>query len=170
MRTILLFAGLILAIALVLGCTGSEQKVVCNAPYILVGTDCCLDNNDNSICDKDEQQIPVATQPTPEENITEVETKQCNTTEFKYEVEEQNCDRWDINFPAFLSYKVYNWEFEEGDFQVWIGFIAGGQPIGEWHKVKIPARSSITLTKSYDYTISGCDYTVIPPTKEVCSS
>jgi len=78
MRNILLFAGLILAIALVLGCTGSEQKVVCNKPYILVGTDCCLDNNNNSICDKDETQTQ-ATQPAepaePEAPATVTENK-----------------------------------------------------------------------------------------------
>jgi hypothetical protein len=32
----------------------SQQGPVCNKPYILVGVDCCLDQNDNSICDKDE--------------------------------------------------------------------------------------------------------------------
>ena len=30
------------------GCT------VCNAPYILVGSECCLDRNDNYVCDEDE--------------------------------------------------------------------------------------------------------------------
>ena len=30
------------------------QQPVCNKPYILVGNDCCLDKDDNSICDKDE--------------------------------------------------------------------------------------------------------------------
>lgn len=34
------------------GCV--DQKVVCNKPYIRVGSDCCLDSNDNSICDSDE--------------------------------------------------------------------------------------------------------------------
>ena len=28
--------------------------VVCNKPYLLVGRECCLDKDDNSICDKDE--------------------------------------------------------------------------------------------------------------------
>lgn len=35
----------------------TSQKVVCNKPYILVGTSCCLDQNDNSICDKDETTL-----------------------------------------------------------------------------------------------------------------
>jgi hypothetical protein len=30
------------------------QGPVCNTPYILVGTDCCLDSNDNAICDTEE--------------------------------------------------------------------------------------------------------------------
>lgn len=30
------------------------KQPVCNKPYILVGNDCCLDKDDNSICDKDE--------------------------------------------------------------------------------------------------------------------
>lgn len=29
-------------------------ETVCNKPYILVGNDCCLDQNDNFICDNDE--------------------------------------------------------------------------------------------------------------------
>jgi len=40
------------------GCTGQEPEVlkpVCNSPYILVGTDCCLDENSNNICDRDEE-------------------------------------------------------------------------------------------------------------------
>jgi micrococcal nuclease len=32
----------------------TSQNIVCNKPYILVGTSCCLDQNDNSICDRDE--------------------------------------------------------------------------------------------------------------------
>jgi len=32
----------------------SEKAVVCNKPYIRVGMECCLDENDNNICDEDE--------------------------------------------------------------------------------------------------------------------
>ena len=49
-------ATLLLLFALtMIGC----QKVVCNKPYILVGTSCCLDQNDNNICDKDEISVNV---------------------------------------------------------------------------------------------------------------
>jgi len=46
-----LFALIIVSILLVSGCV---KEVTCDKPYIKVGTECCLDNNDNSICDKDE--------------------------------------------------------------------------------------------------------------------
>jgi len=39
---------------LVIGASGCASTPTCNPPYILVGTSCCLDQNDNSICDKDE--------------------------------------------------------------------------------------------------------------------
>ena len=53
---------LLISVILVSGCTSQvssdnqPQQVTCNKPYILVGTSCCLDQNDNSICDKDEQE------------------------------------------------------------------------------------------------------------------
>ena len=44
---------LIFAILVISGCS---QETICNKPYILVGNDCCLDANDNNICDSDEQE------------------------------------------------------------------------------------------------------------------
>lgn len=35
----------------------SEKAVVCNEPYIRFGTSCCLDQNNNKICDRDERQL-----------------------------------------------------------------------------------------------------------------
>ncbi len=64
--------GLILIIAISLyGCEGvdlskvsdedlarlSEKAIVCNEPYIRFGTSCCLDQNNNKICDRDERQL-----------------------------------------------------------------------------------------------------------------
>jgi hypothetical protein len=31
------------------------QEIVCNPPYIQVGTECCLDQDNNKVCDKDEK-------------------------------------------------------------------------------------------------------------------
>ncbi|SRR3989344_9435845 len=52
----LLIGVLLIAVVLVSGCTTSE-KIACDKPYILVGNDCCLDKDDNNICDKDESYV-----------------------------------------------------------------------------------------------------------------
>jgi hypothetical protein len=49
-----------------IGC-GQTQEVICNKPYILVGNDCCLDQNENKICDNDE--IKKELQPKIEPNV-----------------------------------------------------------------------------------------------------
>jgi hypothetical protein len=50
-----------------------QSKITCNKPYILVGNDCCLDMNDNSICDKDEI-LSQKKQISEEKNLSETET------------------------------------------------------------------------------------------------
>ncbi len=47
---------LVVAVLMISGFRGgiTGGTITCNTPYILVGTDCCLDSNDNKICDKDE--------------------------------------------------------------------------------------------------------------------
>lgn len=49
---------LVAMLAVVAACNNSTipgtPDVVCNSPYIRVGTECCLDQNDNNICDLDE--------------------------------------------------------------------------------------------------------------------
>ncbi|MBI2105884.1 hypothetical protein HYT56_03545 [Candidatus Woesearchaeota archaeon] len=35
-----------------------DKLVVCESPYIRFGTGCCLDQNNNKVCDNDEQQNP----------------------------------------------------------------------------------------------------------------
>ena len=68
-----LLAILLIVIVFVSGCTSQTpsntqpQQVTCNKPYILVGTSCCLDQNDNSVCDKDEQTEQEETTTTQQE-------------------------------------------------------------------------------------------------------
>lgn len=45
-----------LALFLLVFAMGCQQKIVCNKPYILVGNSCCLDKNNDEICDKDQQE------------------------------------------------------------------------------------------------------------------
>jgi len=65
-KTILI--GLFIMVLIIVGCENidvsqvsdedleriSDKAVICNKPYIRVGMECCLDQNDNSICDSDE--------------------------------------------------------------------------------------------------------------------
>jgi len=44
----------VLAFALLIAACSSGPAVVCNKPYIIHGRECCLDSNNNSICDVDE--------------------------------------------------------------------------------------------------------------------
>lgn len=63
MKKIILVIILILVV-LLSGCTdkdeagtdksSTEQEELCSSPYIQVGTECCLDQNSNNICDSDE--------------------------------------------------------------------------------------------------------------------
>ncbi len=62
MRLVLLVAA-VAAFLLVFGCSGMQPSFACNKPYIQVGSVCCLDQNNNSICDKDEQAQPQANPP-----------------------------------------------------------------------------------------------------------
>ena len=60
MKKVLFVITLLAAVIFIAGCTGGE--VVCNDPYIQVGSECCLDQNSNNICDSDEGGAA----PTPE--------------------------------------------------------------------------------------------------------
>lgn len=57
----IIIALLILAVLVLSGCKSSVTggTIICNKPYILVGTDCCLDKDDNAVCDRDEEETPV---------------------------------------------------------------------------------------------------------------
>ncbi|MBR9702786.1 hypothetical protein GOV10_02005 [Candidatus Woesearchaeota archaeon] len=74
----LLFIMLIATLFLV-GCV-QTSKVVCNSPYIMVGDSCCLDKDDNAICDRDEredvecEEIALDCSECPPKIITETET------------------------------------------------------------------------------------------------
>ncbi|UZE94298.1 MAG: hypothetical protein IB618_01870 [Candidatus Pacearchaeota archaeon] len=37
--------------------SNKSQEVICNSPYIKVGTFCCIDKDNNNICDNDQPKI-----------------------------------------------------------------------------------------------------------------
>ena len=50
-----IFVAFLFFVMIILAACSQNQQVVCNKPYILVGNSCCLDKNNNNICDNDEK-------------------------------------------------------------------------------------------------------------------
>lgn len=63
---------MLIALILLIGCTVQQpaSPIICNKPYIQIGTECCLDNNNNAICDKDETGS-LENETSAEEDLTE---------------------------------------------------------------------------------------------------
>lgn len=81
MKKVLILAGIIILILLNLFNIGyilfRPEKVVfvCNHPYIQVGSECCLDQDSNAICDAEEPPAPepVVEEPTESVELEEIE-------------------------------------------------------------------------------------------------
>lgn len=66
MKKIILFGFLIIGIFILSGCV---PKTTCNEPYIVKGNECCLDQNNNKICDEDEVETKKSTEVEEEAKI-----------------------------------------------------------------------------------------------------
>jgi hypothetical protein len=97
----ILFALVILSVIMLAGCS-KPAAVVCNAPYIQKGTECCLDRNSNNICDSDEGVVP-ATETTMKATTTQAPA---TTTTIK-ETGELNPAFFDIPDVLFLGIPFY---------------------------------------------------------------
>ena len=70
MKKYIVLALLIATIMITAGCVLPEKGPVCNPPYIVHGTECCLDTDGNGICDKDEVEVGPAVEPPEVANDT----------------------------------------------------------------------------------------------------
>jgi|GEM_PF-5255150 len=65
-------------ILLALGCIGGTEPlddgIVCDAPYIRVGGDCCLDANGNRICDEHEKKTTTTAKEMPTTTVAQTTT------------------------------------------------------------------------------------------------
>ncbi|MCD6557629.1 MAG: hypothetical protein J7K31_01190, partial [Candidatus Aenigmarchaeota archaeon] len=57
MKNIYLLGLVLIGIIFVSGYIQQTQEVTCNPPYIKVESGCCLDSDNNNICDRDEKSI-----------------------------------------------------------------------------------------------------------------
>ncbi|MCK5023347.1 MAG: hypothetical protein KAS04_04195 [Candidatus Aenigmarchaeota archaeon] len=67
---------LIFLIMIFSGCVQQSSGPTCNSPYIVKGYECCLDQNNNNICDSDEQTTEQPTKP-----VEYCGDKNCNSDE-----------------------------------------------------------------------------------------
>jgi hypothetical protein len=99
MKIYVVLVAMILALFLI-GCTGEfpdvdlskvdvDQIIKCDAPYIRHGTDCCLDQNTNKICDNDESanqqvhDVPQSNIPGDQQNNDPQCADQCTSSNCK---------------------------------------------------------------------------------------
>ena len=57
MKKLVILFGLLLIVIFFVGCSSQKEQVTgskCPRPYTIVGANCCLDNNNNGLCDTDE--------------------------------------------------------------------------------------------------------------------
>ncbi len=126
-----IFYTAIIILVFLIGCTDQTQieeilsdEIICNTPYIHHGTDCCLDQNSNNICDKDE--IITQVEPAVEESIHEellfeihpyafILTEKDLTNDFSlFERQEITIDNIGELFDRMSVSKAENLGFEKG--------------------------------------------------------
>lgn len=83
MKNAWLFGLLLLSVVLITACENvdvsklsdqdlqriTEKAIVCNSPYIRFGTSCCLDKNNNTVCDNDEKDKNTTKEESPKSEL-----------------------------------------------------------------------------------------------------
>jgi hypothetical protein len=87
---------LILVLALVLVFIYGCDQVVCNTPYIQVGSECCLDTDDNKICDMDEEVDEDSKIDISDPKVVEKEVKKYVCTDGSIADDPADCEAEDV--------------------------------------------------------------------------
>jgi len=123
---------IIIGLLIILFISGCTQQIICNKPYISIGADCCLDQNDDSICDSDEDEI--------EEETVEQINKEEEIIEDKRNLDDYDIDK--LEEDVRVSIRNYLLKQDQNDPTYYNG---NGQ---KFFVVKIP-KSKITDVKSF---------------------
>ncbi|MBD3259631.1 hypothetical protein GF371_03285 [Candidatus Woesearchaeota archaeon] len=87
MNKLMILFSVIVAGLFLVSCAPAEKPIVCDPPYILVGNECCLDENNNGICDVDEAPEIPAPAPVPAPVVEEAPMEEME--EMEEEAEEE---------------------------------------------------------------------------------
>lgn len=165
---------IILVLIFIAGCTTTTQQaqeISCNKPYIPFAATCCLDENDNSICDNDENKTSQECE-TCKDEIRYVETiieriiyLEGNCRKVNFTAELGICSDKEITFEntgkftlESLDVDLFNKEEEKIDsrrFRVQI--ISHRSKIYEYDEVIDATKAIITPTVRIDDEIVECE-------------
>ena len=108
-ESIIIILPLVILSVILAGCQTGE--VVCNKPYIKVGTSCCLDQNDNNICDSDESTATqVSTKKTTEDTLEQ-------NTDIGTEILSYNINFKEGSSAKYSQYKIVG-EIQNNDVKI----------------------------------------------------
>jgi hypothetical protein len=99
MRKLGVFTILVVLVFLV----GCQQTIVCNEPYIIKGTDCCLDQDGNSVCDEDEVEVEEQENEESEQETEEEETDSDEEPTISLEEEEKSSETQGLYYTFYLD-------------------------------------------------------------------
>ncbi len=129
-------------------CSTNPIQPVCNKPYTLVGTSCCLNQNDNFICDKDEG--PQTNQSTKFENITVIK----NVTMPNLEITNLDCYTNVINW-THVEGKITNKGTATADYAfIYIDFFNGDKLVDTIETIPDDSEKGKHISPEESYTFS----------------
>lgn len=131
-----ILVGTIVALVVILGILfiiqqSPQEIVTCNAPYIKVGTSCCLDENYNNICDKDEKLIQREDLLLCEESLKQCEIE-INSTCYKNKMISQLQAENIAKHFALIQVKLVNPYIALSDIGVWTSSTIGKKCNPDW--------------------------------------
>ena len=115
MKNLILTGVLLILIVFLTSCAAQvEEQPACNKPYSLVDKNCCLDRNENYVCDIDEKIV--AENKTPEEEKpeeAEETTEKVNTKSEEDKLIETILNRFELNDHQLTKDTILNIKFAE---------------------------------------------------------
>ncbi|MBN1544929.1 hypothetical protein JW898_05725 [Candidatus Woesearchaeota archaeon] len=168
---------IILAITILLaGCAQRQPNIVCSSPYMRHADGCCLDRNDNGVCDIDEDEEPFFVEPdyAPVDEIPETEWEAPEYERPAYEEPEEVGDEPEVTYvggkdevasvPSRYTApeaKLVGWK--AGNARMTLEVTGLVFEVREIKKVSLTAPDKEVCLKEMRLTIKNIDYLYLNP-------
>ena len=147
-RIVITIATLIALVFLITAC--GQKGPVCMKPYIIFNVGCCLDQNDNRVCDNDEiEKISLPSEPSkvpleePGNNVVIKESEKTSKIEEHLDITQAKACKSDLSYTAIKQAKLDVKDFKFTDD----GFTFKVYPLTEDGQI-VPAEISVKDRKS----------------------